>query len=163
MHKFIRLVLIIFVIILGTYLVSPVPGFPADPPHTLASVDPADTESFYRRSYYTSLSRAEIMFYYRDKFSPNLSLVLPPEDGQIVIRDQTRSSWLEELCHIGKDSLYINGFYPTKPSEQLYISGVNYAAKITVRYVPSSIAVRLTSLGLVALCFTWLFKEYGLV
>ena len=130
------------------YLLSPVPGFPSPPPESLVSREPADTESIYRQAFYTNLSREEIINYYKTQFGlPFIRLIIPPEDTQTVIRDQARSSWLEELIHPLKDSLYVNGFYPTKPTEQINIDGVHYQAKIIIRYIPSHPKTRLTVLG----------------
>ena len=162
MKKITSFIVCVLILISAIYLFLPTPGFVQDPPKSLQSIEPADTESIYRRSFYTSMSRQEIMNYYAEVFSPNLSLNHPPEFGTTFIRDQTRSSWLEELIHMGKDSLYVNGFYPTKATEQININGINYKAKITVRYVPSSIISRLSALGLVSVSVILLLKEYGL-
>lgn len=143
------------------YLLIPTPGFPPPPPGSLVSEEPADTESVYRKAYFTNLSRAEIIDYYKGKWRrPFIRLIIPPEDSQSVIRDQTRSSWLEEFVHPGKDSLYVNGFYPTKPTEQINIDGIHYQAKITARYIPSHPATRLTALALATLAIYFLAKEY---
>lgn len=161
--KIVSFIFVSFVVYLSYYLSVPTPGFVPDPPKTLQSNEPADTESIYRRSYFTNLSREEITKYYSENYKPNLKLNHPPEFGGTFIRDQTRSSWLEEFIHLGKDSLYINGFYPTKPTEQININGVHYAAKITVRYVPSSLVTRYTVMGLIVIGTIWLLKEYELI
>lgn len=163
MRKITSIAVFLLVILLAVYLSIPVPGFPIDPPGSLSSVEPADTESIYRRSFYTSFSRSELMDYYKLNFKPNLSLNYPPEQSSSLIRDQTRSSWLEELLHVGKDSLFINGYYPTKSPEQININGVHYAAKVTVRYLPSSLVVRYTILSLATISVIWIIKEYELV
>jgi hypothetical protein len=90
-----------------------------------------------------------------------LRLNHPPEDSLTLIRDQTKSSWMEELVHPLIDNLYINGFYPTKPTEQININGVHYQAKITVRYVPSSFTTQITVLLLIMVSGYLLFKEYS--
>lgn len=127
-------------------------------------------ESIYRRAYFTQGSRSEILDHYSMQFGhsgffslPLLQFLLnyPPEESFTLIRDQTKSSWLQELVHPGRESLYVNGFYPTKPTEQINIDGVHYVNKITVRYVPSHWATRLTSLVLVSLCIYLLSKEYA--
>jgi hypothetical protein len=152
------------------YLILPSPDFPSPPPGSLQSQEPADTETIYRRSYFTNLSRGEVIAYYIDKFriSPGVSFPLlqirlnrPPEEAATLVRDQTRSSWLEELVHPGREYLYINGFYPTKPTEQININNVHYENKITLRMVPSHPITRLAVLGLSAVCVVYLFKEYA--
>lgn len=168
-RKFLSLLGIFVLILLAIYLILPVPQFPSDPPGTLLSTEPADTESIYRRAYYSNQSRSEVIGYYRQTFAPSyvflpfsqIRLNHPPEFAYELIRDQTRSSWLEELVHPLKDSIYINGYYPTKPTDQININGVHYIAKITVRYIPSHYLARLTGLLLAAVCTAWLIREYS--
>ena len=144
------------------YLLFPVPGFPPPPPNSLVSTEPADTESIYRKAYYTDLSREQIINYYKTQWRwPFIRLIIPPEDAQTVIRDQTRSSWLEKFVHPIKDSLYVNGFYPNKHTEQINIDGVHYQAKITARYIPSHPITRLTVLALASVSGYLLIKEYA--
>lgn len=143
------------------YLLWPTPGFPPPPPDSFISTEPADTESVYRIAFYTNLSRAEIINYYKDQWSrPFVRLNHPPEFSFEYIRDQTRSSWLEEFVHPWKDSLYINGFYPTTPQEQFNFVGDHYIGKITLHYFSSFPATRLTVLALTAVCLHWLTREY---
>ncbi|MBI2008291.1 hypothetical protein HYS82_01410 [Candidatus Amesbacteria bacterium] len=143
------------------YLVWPTPGFPLIPSGSFISTEPADTESSYRRAFYTNLSRAEIVNYYKDQWHwPFIRLNHPPEFSFGFIRDQTRSSWLEELVHPWKDSLYINGFYPITPQEQFNYNGQHYIGKITLHYFPSFPVTRLTVLSLTTLCIYWLAREY---
>lgn len=143
------------------YLLFPGPGFPPPPPSAVVSTEPADTESIYRQAYYSNLSRSEIIDYYKNvfRFSPFFSLPLPqlrinhpPEEAYTLIRDQTRSSWLEELTHPWRESVYINGFYPTKPTEQITVSGIPYQNKITLHYLPSYPITRITVLLLTSIC-----------
>lgn len=150
-------------VLIGIYLALPSPSFPVVPPGSIRSDDPGDTESIYRRAYFTNLTRPEIMDYYDKAFySPiQYRLKLPPEDAYSVIRDQTRSSFLELIVHPGRESLYINAFVPTKPTEQINIDGIHYLNKITIHYLPSHPVSRLTVLSLVALLLIWLIKEYS--
>lgn len=151
MKNIAKLVFIGLLVLIGIYLVLPSPRFPAPPPGSLTSIEPADTESVYRRAYFTNLSRAEILDYYsRVFFVPGqFRLNYPPEEAFSLVRDQTRSSFLEEIVHMGRESLYVNGFEPTLPTEQINRDGIHYRNKVTVRYVPSHPVTRLTVLGLV--------------
>jgi hypothetical protein len=123
-------------------------------------------ESVYRRAYFTNYSRSEILQYYSQNFHLSLPIQFqyllnyPPEDAFTLIRDQTKSSWLQEIVHPWRELLLLNGFYPTLPTEQININQVHYLNKITVRYVPSSITTRLTVLLLTAIGLYWLYKEY---
>lgn len=147
------------------YLVLPSPKFPEIPPGSLQSNEPADTESTYRRAYYTNLSRSEIMDYYDNAFRGQIPiqyrLNLPPEDAITVIRDQTRSSFLELIVHPGRESLYVNAFVPSKPTEEINIDKVHYLNKVIVRYLPSHPISRLTVLAMSGLLILWLVKEYS--
>lgn len=145
------------------YLLLPSPTFPTPPLGALRSREPGDLESVYRRAYYTNYSRSEIIKHYSSQFLQpgNILLNYPPEDAFFAIRDQTKSSWLQELVHPGRESLYINGFYPTKPTEQIYIDDVHYLNKITLRYIPSTPVARLTTLALSLCAVYFLKKEYA--
>lgn len=145
------------------YLLLPSPSFPPPPAGSLRSNEPGDMESIYRRAYFTNYSRGEILKYYQHVFRiPFFQILLnyPPEEAFTLVRDQTKSSWLQEIVHPWRESIFINGFYPTKPTEQININGVHYINKITVRYIPSHPVTRLTVLSLSALAIYWLYKEY---
>lgn len=157
--KIISTILLLFAI---CYLIYPSKPFPNPPPGSLQSFEPADTETPNRKAYYTNLSRDQVMAYYRENFNKYaLRLNYPPEEAQTLIRDQTRSSWLEEIYLPLRDSYLINGFYPTKPTEQININGVHYQNKITVRFIPSHPVSRLTVLLLFGVCTYFLYQEYA--
>ncbi len=150
----------IFLLCAGYLLYNPGP-LPNPPANSLVSTEPADTESIYRKSYFTTLSRAEIMNYYRQNFPQSLRINHPPEEAATFIRDLTPSSWLEELNRPLKETVYINGYYPQKATDQIYRNGNHYQAKITVRYVPSHPVTRITVLILTSLALYWLIREYA--
>lgn len=145
------------------YLLLPAPKFPPPPENSIRSREPGDLESVYRRAYYTNFSRSEILNHYARQFSfPGQFLLnYPPEDAYPQIRDQTKSSWLQELVHPWRESLFINGFYPTKPTEQIYIDNVHYLNKITLRYTPSHPVSRLTVFALSLVGLYLLKHEYA--
>jgi len=164
MRALVKIIYALSILLLAAYLALPSAEFPAPPPNSLLSQEPADTESVYRRAYYTNYSREEIMNHYKSVFNIamlQIRLNYPPEEAYTLIRDQTRSSWLEELVHPGRESLFVNGFYPTKPTEQININGVHYINKITVHLFPSRFPSRFTVLGLLIVSFYWLKKEYA--
>lgn len=147
------------------YLVLPPPAFPPLPPGSLQSAEPADTETILRQAYYTNLSREEIMQFYDKQFKGSVPiqyrLDLPHEEAYSLIRDQTMSSYLEQIVHPWRESLYINVFVPTKPTEQINIQNVHYLNKITVRYLPSHPIPRLTVLLMSSIMLIWIAKEYA--
>lgn len=156
-----KTLLLLLCIFAALYLIWPTSGFPDFPSDSSVSAEPADTESIYRAAFYTNLSRSQIIDYYKSRWRrPFIRLNHPPEFSYEFIRDQTRSSWLEELVHPWKDSIYINGFYPTTPQEQFNYNGSHYIGKITLHHFPSSPATRVTVLVLTALCVYLLAREY---
>ena len=148
MRKSTLLLIAVFVPLLSLYfryITIPSYPFPAPPPGALQSTEPADVESPLRRAYFTQYTRDQVIAHYisQVKYLPFMRLNYPPEEAQTIIRDQTRSWYLEELTHPLRDSLYINGFIPQKAQDNIVVNGVSYASKITIKYVPSSLPVRL--------------------
>lgn len=157
-----KILCVLSLVVCALYALIPSPKFPQPPANALQSKEPADTESIYRRSYYTNYTRAEIMSYYSSQFMLPLQLRLnhPPEEAATLIRDQARSSYLEELVHPFRETLYINGFEPTKPTEQIYFGSTHYNNKITIRMIPSQAVTRLTVLFLTFITCWYFAKEY---
>lgn len=156
----IKLVILIPVLSLYfRYFVIPNYPFPAPPPDALQSQEPADVESPLRRAYFTQYTRDQVIAHYKAQvdYVPVLRLNYPPEEANIIIRDQTRSWYLEELAHPMRDSLYINGFIPQKAQDNIIINGKQYASKITVKYVPSGVVARL-SIGILILFAVYLLS-----
>lgn len=153
------------------YLLLPNPDFPAPLPDSLQSRELADTETPLRRAYFTNLSREEVMGWYKSQYSvslfgriplPTYRLNYPPEESQRIIRDQTRSTFLEEIVHPFRESLYINGFEPDPGDEKnsINIEGKHWRQKIIVRHVPSGVRERLGAFALTIIVMTFLFREY---
>lgn len=141
-----------FCLILISYLSLPNFDFPTPPSDSLQSNEPADTETPLRRAYFTNYTRQEVMLHYKRQFEkssflgiplPTYRLNYPPEEAQTIIRDQTRSTFLEEITHPFRESMFINGFEPKDPKDAVFIEGRLWRQKIIVRYVPSSLAIRL--------------------
>lgn len=134
------------------YIIYPNPHFPDPPKGSIQSVEPADVEDLNRRGYYTNLTREEIIKYYRKEFAINffgvkftgLRLNYPPEEAQTLIRDQTRSTYLEELTHPLRESLYVNGFEPKEDKDMIIVEDKKWGQKIIVRYVESDLLSRIT-------------------
>lgn len=140
-----RIVLVIGVI----YLAFPSPPFPIPPPDSVQSLEDADTETPFRRAYFTNFSREETRAHYQQSLSndflipfPSYIVSYPPEDAQTLIRDQTRSVNLSEIIRPLRESLFVNFFEAQTPKDEIRYKGVLYERKITVRYVPSSLYLR---------------------
>src|SRR3990167_2657438 len=134
------------------YLSLPSPEFPKPLNEAYQSREPADIETPLRRGYYTDYGRNEVLVHYQDQFRkstflglplPTYRLNYPPEEAQTIIRDQARSTFLEEIVHPFRESIFVNGFEPKDPKDAIFISERHWRQKIIVRFVPSSPVIRL--------------------
>lgn len=164
MNMFLRFFFLAFFITLSVYVYPTSPEFPQPPSGSVQSNEPADVESPLRRGYYTNLSRAEVLAHYEKEFNQGFyyapRLNYPPEEAPALIRDQTKSTFLEEITHPLRESIYINGFEPKEEQYAQFFGGVRYKQKIIVRYVPSNNWVRLAIITGSTLFGYLLFLEY---
>jgi len=169
MKKFFLGILILGSLFVLGYLILPNPPFPSPPSGSLQSNEPADTETPFRKAYFTDYSRQQVLDWYKSQFRsltylgfpvPSEELNYPPEEAQTIIRDQTRSTFLEELVHPLRESVYINGFEPTSPKDVIIIQGRHYRQKITIKYVPSSSWLRILVFSGIVGATVILFREW---
>lgn len=146
-----KLIFSIFSLAFIFYLLLPNSGFPKPLSDAIQSNEPGDTESPLIRAYFTNFTREEVMSHYQSqlKYSSFLNFVLPtyrlnypPEEAHTIIRDQTRSTFLEEIVHPFRESVFINGFKPDNPKDAIIINDKYWHQKINVRYIPSSPLIR---------------------
>jgi len=157
MRKLLTIVFIIITLVFLSYLWPESPAFPQPPISAVQSNEPADTETSLRRAYFTDMSRDDVISHYQSQFHNVITqrFNYPPEEAQTIIRDQTRSWYLEELSHPFRESMYINGFIPQEDKDKIIIGDTSYYQKITIKYVPTSRLVRLIT-GLSTLAVTYL-------
>ena len=149
-----------------SYLAFSNPAFPEPLDDVYVSNEPADIEDNLRRAYYTNYLREDVVNHYLTVFKkgffenlsyPTFRLNYPPEEARILIRDQTRSTYLEEIVHPLRESIFVNGFEPTLDKDRIIIEGNEWKSKVIVRYVPSNILSRLfvglSSIFLVSIIF----------
>lgn len=156
---------IIFSIIflLGTFYLSlPAPRDFPHLPQAVKSTEPGDTVQIANVSaYYTDMPRQEVIDFYFDYFSrspffkipfPTYKLNHPPERIREVLRDTQRSTYVEELVHPFRESVFISGFEwdndPFTPPEKrvkniLIVNGKTYQFKVTLFYQESALWQRL--------------------
>jgi len=166
MKYFWGLILILISGLLYWYMLVPDTDFPTPPSGAFQSSEPGDSEDLAgRRAYFTNFTREEVVGHYQDQFSflPSLRLNYPPEEAQTIIRDLTRSTYLEEIAHPLRESIYINGFEPREPKDDIWYKGAHYEQKITVRYVQSSMFARFAIATMVLVVGAWTFLEYKLL
>lgn len=144
-------------------MLYPNTAMPSSLPDSYKSNEPSDTETINRQAYFTNMKRAEIMNFYDKNFVGllNYRLNYPPEEAGTWIRELTQSSFMEEIVHPLKQSFYINGFTPTKPTEQINRNGIHYDTRVTFHYYPSGIVTRLTVWLMLGLVSYRLMKEYA--
>lgn len=137
------------------YVLLPGPVF-RPLPDSLLSDEPGDTvEISGVWAYYTDVPRAQVVDWYRRDFSkssflglplPVIVLNHPPEYGREAIRATTETTFLYELVHPFRDSLYINGWDPAEdpqyqgadPTQVIEINGTFYERKVILRYRSTS-------------------------
>lgn len=164
MKKGLRIIIVLIFSALFIYTLFPNPKFPNPPTDALQSKEPGDSEDLsVRRAYFTNLTREEVMRYYQNEFK-GYRLNYPPEEAATIIRDQTRSTFLEEIVHPFRESFYVNGFEPKNAKDAIEIEGLPWRQKITVKYVPSNIFLRsfvviLTGMVSLLLVEVW-FKKH---
>lgn len=164
MLRSVKLFFVIFFISLSFYVYPASSEFPKPPEGAVQSYEPADVESPLRRGYYTNLNRQEVISHYEKEFNQGFVYVprlnYPPEEAPTLIRDQTKSSYLEEIVHPLRESIYINGFTPKEEQYAQYYEGVRYNQKIIIRYIPSSVWIRFMIIAGSSLFGYFLFIEY---
>ncbi len=167
---FLGILSLVWLIFLG-YLLLPNPNFPKPPPDSIQSKEPADTESLFRRAYFTNFTRAEVLTWYQNQITrstflniplPTYRLNYPPEDAQTLIRDQTRSTFLEEIVHPFREGIYINGFEPKADDQKdaINIEGRRWRQKIIIKFVPSMLFVRILIFFLTTAAGIILFRQW---
>lgn len=155
-----KILFAIFGIAFLIYLVIPEPSFPGSLWDFKASTEPADKETPLRRGYYTNLTREQVTSHYSKEFGWGIRLNYPPEDAQTLIRDQTRSTFLEEIVHPFRESIFVNGFEPKDSKDDIWYQGQHFRQKIIIRYVQSNMVVRLIIFSFAYIGFYFLVKEW---
>ncbi len=164
--QFCCLLVFLFAVI---YLLLPAPLEPPLLPDSRRSTEPGDTTEIPGLfAYYTNLSRPEIIAFYQESFSrssfwgiPLLTYRLnhPPEYTWVVIRDTIHSSYIEEVVHPFRESLYLSGYEPAKDPfkkdgklADFEFEGKSYTTKITVLRKDSNPVIRLAIFVAVIFC-----------
>ena len=168
MRVLIRFLSLSMLILAVGYLLLPTPPFPLKPPDSVQSLEDADTETPLRRAYFTNFTREQVIDHYRRQLAeskflgipiPAYRLNYPPEDAFMLIRNQTRSTFLEEIVNPLRESLYVNGFEPKVAKDAISYKGVRYERKITIKYAPSSALVRIPIVLLAISVFLILVRD----
>lgn len=155
MKTLVKIVFALFGICLLVYLVWPAPHFPDTLWDYTSSTEPADKETPLRRGYYTNLTREQLMSHYAKEFGWGERLNYPPEEAQTIIRDQTKATFLEEVVHPMRESIFVAG-NELGPNQGFFVvDGKEFKQKVIVKYVPSNVFTRVL-IGLSALGLIWI-------
>ncbi len=149
------LLFLLLSVVFLVYLALPEPEFPEALWDFKVSTQPADQETPLRRGYYTNITREQLMSHYSREFEWGMRLNYPPEESQTLIRDQTKSNFLEEIVHPMRESFFVSGYRPKSDQEILEVEGVRYEGKVIVKYVGSTLFIRLL-VGVLTISVTWL-------
>ena len=171
---------LIIAFFLGTfYLLLPAPkDFPHLPP-SIKSTEPGDTTQIANVSaYYTDIPRNEVVDFYFNYFShsPFLGIPLityklnhPPERIREVLRETQQSTYVEEIVHPLRESVFVNGFEwnndPFTPPARrikniLIVNGKTYRFKVTLFYQETAVWQRLAVFYLSLLAVYFLYQTY---
>ncbi|KKS94372.1 MAG: hypothetical protein UW68_C0002G0005 [Candidatus Collierbacteria bacterium GW2011_GWB1_44_6] len=153
--------LLLVFLIGAVYLSLPTPTLP-DLRDSARSDEEGDTwQNPDQKGFYSDLTRSEVLSDIQSKSQikflgltlPTYRLNYPPEDAFTLVRDQTKSNYLEEIVYPMRNSTFVNGWEPEKapqnanltPDEipDISLHGVAYQAKITLRPVNSPVWARL--------------------
>lgn len=151
-------------LLLLVYLIFPSPiaiiNFEQLPESVVSSLS-GDTEQVPNvKAFFSNNYRATVIpFYSLDYKSdtlfwfPPLRLNYPPEHAYTAIKDQTQSTYLEELFYPLRDSLFVNGLEPFEQDTKapryqgatMFVADDNnaYETKVTLRYYPSNYIARI--------------------
>jgi len=169
------------IFILGTvYLCLPAPKNFPDLPNSLRSTEPGDTIQIPGVSaYYTDTSRKEVVDFYFKYFSRSpfwgIPLITykvnhPPERIREVLRETQQSTYVEEIIHPFRESVFVSGFEwendPFTPPKSrikniLLVDGKVYKFKVTLFYQESKLWPRLLIFYLSLFLFYLILEEYS--
>lgn len=175
----IKYFILAFIFIIGLmYLLFPGPESITDIPalpDSIKSDEPGDT---YQNSniagFYGDKRRKFVTQFYQKSFEklnfggfplPSIRLNHPPEEAYQYIRDQQRSTYLEQYLYPLRGYLFVSGYEPFNESGQKYNSssyllsfkdGI-YTTKVTIRYYPVPLINRLLIYSLYWIALLLLF------
>lgn len=160
-----RLLFILFSLILLIYLLIPGPGsikdFPPLPNSAKSALEGDTIQVPNVSAYFSNNFRKFVTNFYSNSYRAQVPVIpflpiklnYPPEFAYTAIKDQTRSTFLEEYVYPMRDSLYVNGYEPfyengkpkffgsVKADEENNI----YLNKTTLRYYSSPIWARIVT------------------
>lgn len=123
--------------------------------------------------YFSNNERDFAINYYKDQYDKltnlpfrSLRLNYPPEFAYTAIKDQTESTYLEEFVYPLRDSFFVNGFEPFyhdgrpkfRGATKFEAEGLSLNTKVTLRFYPSPLWVKIVTWLGITLSTLLLFK-----
>lgn len=142
------------------YVSIPEPQFPEPLKGSFQSQEPSDVETPLRRGYFTNKFRNEVMNHYRTHFGWGIRLNYPPEESQKLIRDQTKSTYLEEIVHPFRESLFVSGYETREDEGEFVKDGKPWKNKVIVKFVRSNFLTRISVVFVTLFAFWFLVREW---
>lgn len=161
------------------YLCLPAPKNFPPLPQGIKSIEPGDTVQMANvAAYYTDMSRKEVLDFYTKYYSRSSFLGIPlityrlnhpPERIREVLRATQQSTFVEEIVHPLRESIFVNGFewnndpftpVESRPKNIFIVNGVTYQFKITLFYQGSKIWQRLVIFYLTTGAIYLLYVSY---
>lgn len=166
MGKIIQIIISLIFFILGlVYVLAPSPqninDIPAIP-NSVKSDEPGDTyQNPNIAAYHSDWWREDVTNFYKQSFEqlnnifgialPAIKLNHPPEESFQYIRDQQRSTFLEQYIFPLRGSLFVNGYEPISKAGKRFDSisvpvefkGEYFNSKTTIRFYPVALHTRI--------------------
>lgn len=169
---------VVFQILLLIYLILPGPSRidDFDPlPNSYKSWLDGDTVQVPNvAAYFSDNFRADAINFYKNIYQsklllpiPPIRLNYPPEYSFYTVKQHTDSTYLEEFIYPLRDSFFVNGFEPFLEDlsprwwgalEFKTPDGAYYHTKVTLRYYPSNIFLRLILWALIGVAIIYLYR-----
>lgn len=167
-----RYLLILFIYISGLiYLSAPTPSFPNL--NDAQSDEPGDTwQNPNQKAFFTDKNRSQVLLELQNNFSLNIlgfkyngfRLNYRPEEAGVLVRDQIMTYYLEEIIHPFRESIFVNGWDPTRLKLPIInINGKEYLYKVTLRPVNSHPLARIFIWTLIFPAAFLIYKNYQYV
>jgi len=156
-----KYILLSLVYILGLiYLFPAAPVTPDLLPSTRSTEEGDTIQHPDQKGFYTNLTRKESVSQMQSKYAltifgqkiPSYRLNYRPEEAFGMVRDQLKSSFLEEIVYPMRDSLFVNGWEPQNAPMYantskdkipgLFFDNVAYFSKVTIKPNHSSLVAR---------------------
>lgn len=158
----IKIIIVGIIYVLGLiYLIPAAPATPDLLPSTRSTEEGDTIQNPDQKGFYTYLTRKEAILQMQSKYAlsifgqkiPSYRLNYRPEEAFGMVRDQLKSSYLEEIVYPMRDSLFVNGWepenapmYSNTPKDMipgLYFENVAYFSKVTIKPNHSSLFSRI--------------------